>query len=109
MKMSVSLPRLRVVHATVTERCMRRSPGKTVGVDMLLASQRAHRLYLTALYWTTDTGSATDTTAAFPELNEMHFFVEGDCVSEDTRGLVDWHEYDANILPDGTLVALKTT
>jgi hypothetical protein len=87
---------------------MRRSPGKTVGVDMLLASQRAHRLYLTALYWTTDTVSATDT-AAFPQLNEMHFYVEGDCVSEDTRGLVDWHEYDANILPDGTLVALKTT
>lgn len=106
MKMSVrvNLPRLRVVHATVTERCMRRSPGKTVGVDMLLASQRAHRLYLTALYWTTDTD-----TAAFPELNEMHFFVDGDRVSEDTRGLVDWHEYDANILPDGTLVALKTT
>lgn len=102
--MLLSCPRLRTIHANVTERCIRRARGKHVQVDHLLVSRRADRLEFAAVYWAVEVGAET-----FPEICEAHFVLKGEAQVQEILAprRVCWTAYAWEITPNGHLRYLR--
>lgn len=91
--------RLQRLHGDVMEKCMRSVPGKTVGIDSLLARRHHRKIHLAAVYWaapTFDVGHA--------EIREIHFLLDEtswklqDYVPD---RFVEWKNYAWKITPNG--------
>lgn len=101
-------PQLRTLHAVVMEKCMRSVPGKSVGIDSLLARKRCRKIQLTAVFWAAPTFGGS----GCPEIREMHFLLDEkswNLQDYHPAAPTDWSSYIWKITPDGDLNAFKTT
>jgi len=95
--------RLRKIHASVMERCMRHHASRVVGIDTLLVSARrpGATLHLAAVYWTSSPDDLE-----LPKLHEQHFYLDPDDLLTDhtPETPVEWAAFDRAIHPDGSLL-----
>jgi len=91
----ITSPRVSGVHAHIMEKCMRRSPGCTVGIDAVLMNPRTNKLV--AVYWTVNTFET------YPDIHELHMMLDDHnnlneyCPLQPTK----WNQYKWRLSPDG--------